>query len=212
MHAKFPFVEFLDCESLNYGFILDVRRQRRAIEHKDRLFLEFWMDPEGSEHQGDTRKAADEHGSWNPLPNVGINNFQISVYRIHRLPRFDFTDDRDVVKGVVALAAHPVEEVKRRGMSRVEMLLGEFQNCNVVAKLDPRALPMAQHQRQGGFQDSLIGRLVGSLLVDLKVLPGRDSLLFRVSQELLNLPGIDLLLLRRCHSVSTQCAFRSKCR
>jgi len=53
-------------------------------------------------------------GSGNPLSDVGGNNRHIRFCRRDRFCRLHFADECDVVKGIVALTAHPVEKVESR--------------------------------------------------------------------------------------------------
>ena len=98
------------------------------------------------------------------------------------------------------------------GKSRVKVFLCKLKNRDVVAELHTRTLPVAQHESQRGFEHILIGRLASGFFVDREILAGGNGSLFRVSQELLYLSGVDRLLFRRCHSESTQFALRSQCR
>src|ERR1700679_339044 len=52
-------------------------------------------------------------------------------------------DQGDVVKRIVPLAAHTVEEGKGRSQRRVEMLLRGFNHRAIMAKLDPGSASVA---------------------------------------------------------------------
>lgn len=80
--------------------------------------------------------------------------------------RFNVADDCYIVESVVALPAHAIKQCKGRSMFRIEMALRELKNCDVVAELHARSLPVAQHQSQRSLEHGLVGRLVSGFLVD----------------------------------------------
>jgi hypothetical protein len=61
-------------------------------------------------------------------------------------------DQGDVVKSIVPLAAHTVEEGKGRSQRRVEMLLRGYNHRAMMAKLDPGSASVAQHQSKRPFE------------------------------------------------------------
>jgi len=59
------------------------------------------------------------------------------------LLRLYLADERDVVKGVIAFAAHSVKEVEGRLKRWVEVFLSKLKNGDMVAELYSRTLPVA---------------------------------------------------------------------
>lgn len=146
-------------------------------------------------------KARDRgHPSEAPAPllrqaavDVGADCFEVSLSCLDCSFGLREGDEGDVVKRIVALAAHAVEEGEGWSESRVEVRSGELDDGDVMAELHPRSLAVAEHEGERAFQHCLIGGLVGGFFVDPEVLTSGSGFFVRVGEEAAHLFGIDLL-------------------
>lgn len=131
--------------------------------------------------------------------------------RRHCLGRFRIADQSDVVKGIVSLPAHAVEQGKCRGQLWIKVFLRKFDDGNMVAELNSWPLTVTQHQRQRTLEHRFIGDLVGGFRINPEVLPSRVCLFFCVCQELSYLLWIDFLWLGLAHLQLAQFVCRPRC-
>lgn len=110
--------------------------------------------------------------------------------------RFDAANHRHVVEGIVAFAAHTIEQREERRVGRPQVLTRKFDDGLMMPQLHPRSLAMAQHQRQRCLDHCLIRNLVRGLFIDEQVLSGGDRLAPGVGEEQVNL--LRVYFLRTC--------------
>jgi len=79
----------------------------------------------------------------NSLLDVCGNNRHIRFRCRDRFLRLHFANERDVVEGVIAFAAHSVKEIEGRLKRWVEVLLSKLKNGDMVAELHTRSLSVA---------------------------------------------------------------------
>jgi hypothetical protein len=82
-----------------------------------------------------------------------------------------FSNQGNVVKSIVPLAAHTVEQSKGWSQHWDELPVREFSNRAMMAKSDPKPAFLAQHQSKRNFEHRPLGDLVGSLSINCQILP-----------------------------------------
>ena len=146
----------------------------------------------------------------NPLLNVGTYGGQVALNCAHSIFGFNVADDRDVVKGIVALTPHAVKECKVCVETGTKMLLSELNDCDMMAELHARPLTVAKHQGQGTLQHGLVGSLICGFLIDGEVFAGGGCLFYCVGQEQLYLFLVHPLRLCPRSGQSGRYAFRAR--
>jgi hypothetical protein len=101
-----------------------------------------------------------------------------------RFLSFCIADDGDVIKCIVALSAHAIEQSKGTHWTSGQILLRELNDCDVVAELLAWPLSEAEHECQRAFNHGLIGNLVGRLGIDDEVFASGSAPLLCVGEKL----------------------------
>jgi hypothetical protein len=79
------------------------------------------------------------------LLDIGSYNLDVPFCGFDGVDRLFIANERYVVEGFIAFAAHSVKEREESRMLCVEMLLGKFDDRDVMAELNAWTLTMAQH-------------------------------------------------------------------
>lgn len=90
--------------------------------------------------------AAVDVGLGKAAVDVGGDGFEVVFWCLYRRFGFGDRDEGKVVKGIVALAAHTVEERKSRRKKRIEVLPCEIDDGCMMPELYARTLAVAQHE------------------------------------------------------------------
>ena len=141
---------------------------------------------------------------------MGSHRCQVVLCSAHSVFGFYAADNRNVVKGIVALAAHTVKQRERGVKTRSEMLLSELDDGDVVSELHSGSLAVAEHQGEGALEHGLVGRLISGFLIDGEVFAGGGCLFQCVGEKQLDLLRIHPLRFGLRSGQSARRAFRSR--